>query len=230
MALPFQLPDPRLTAAEALALITRNPKLPMAELVAAAPRGDGHAVLVLPGMLRGDPFTDRVREFLIEIGYAAFGWNLGINFGPTKYLVRGASERLIGLSERHGPVSVVGFSMGGLFARLLAVRMPERVRRIVTVCSPIGGYSFDAWIRMEPAFRILGGDELSALAEEIRHPMPVPCTAVYSRDDGLVGAASSIDPAETTETVEITGPHVLAALNADVYTILGRTLAKPARN
>ncbi len=216
-----------LTAAEAMALVMPSPRLPIAELVAAAPRGDGHAVLALPGLGRGDPFTAIVRSFLGNIGYNAFGWELGVNFGPTEHLIAGTVQRLIALSDRHGPISIVGFSMGGLFARLLAARMPERVRRIVTVCSPIRNPGGSFWLPIEPVFHLFAGDDLARMAEEVRHPMPVPCTALYSREDGLVNWAACIDDSPTAETIEIAGPHVLIALNEQVMTIFGETLARP---
>ena len=220
-------PSMHLTAAEGMAMIMPGPRLPMAQLVAAAPPGAGHAVLALPGLGHGDPYTALVRDFLIDIGYASFGWELGVNFGPTEHLIAGATERLIALSERHGPVSIVGFSMGGLFARLLAARMPDRVRRIVTVCSPIHEPARSFWLPMQPVFDLWGGDDLSRMAEEIRHPMPVPCTALFSREDGLVNWSACVDSSETADSIEITGPHVLIAQSADVLTILGETLARP---
>jgi pimeloyl-ACP methyl ester carboxylesterase len=220
-------PSMHLTAAEAMALVMPSPRLPIADLVAAAPRGDGHAVLALPGLGRGDPFTATVRSFLADIGYNPFGWELGVNFGPTEHLIAGATERLIALSERHGPVSIVGFSMGGLFARLLAARMPDRVRRIVTVCSPIHDPGGSFWLPIEPVFNLWVGDDLARMADEIRHPMPVPCTALYSREDGLVNWSACIDHSPAAEAIEIAGPHVLIAQNAQVMTILGETLARP---
>ena len=217
----------RLTAAEALAMILPSPRLPMAALVAAALRGDGHAVLALPGLGHGDPYTALVRDFLTDIGYAAFGWELGANFGPTEHLVASATARLTDLSDRYGPVSIVGFSLGGLFARLLAARMPDRVRRIITVCSPIHEPARSFWLPMAPVFHHRGGDDLGRMAEEIRHPMPVPCTALFSREDGLVNWSACVDSSETADSIEITGPHVLIAQSADVLTILGTTLARP---
>lgn len=221
-------PSLRLTAGEAMALIMPSPRIPMAELVAAAPSGDGHAVFVLPGLGRGDPFTDLVRGFLAEIGYKPFGWDLGVNFGPTEHLIAGAVGRLVALSDRHGPVSIVGFSMGGLFARLLAGRLPDRVRRIVTVCSPIHEPARSFWLPMDPLFGFWGGGELHRMAEAIRHPMPVPCTVLYSREDGLVNWSACVDSSPTAECIEISGPHALIANNPEVLAILGKTLARSA--
>ena len=218
----------RLTANEAMALFMPSPRIPMAALVDAAPSGDGHGVLVLPGLGHSDSYTATVREFLNTIGYNAQGWGLGLNFGPTQHLIDGAIERLVALSDRYGPLSVVGFSMGGLFARLLALRMPERVRRIVTVCSPIHEPARSFWLPMEHAMGLWGGAELDRMADEIRHPMPVPSTSLYSRDDGIVNWAACIDSSATAEAIEISGPHVSIAQNAEVLAILGKTLARLA--
>jgi pimeloyl-ACP methyl ester carboxylesterase len=210
-------------------MVMPSPRLPMANLVATAPRGDGHGVLALPGLGHGDPYTEQVRGFLNDIGYATFGWELGVNFGPTDHLIAGAMDRAIALSDRLGPISIVGFSMGGLFARLLAARLPDRVRRIVTVCSPIHEPARSFWLPMDPMLHLWGGDDLGRMAEEIRHELPVPCTALFSREDGLVNWEACIDHADTAESIEIAGPHVLIAQNADVLAILGRTLARPAQ-
>jgi pimeloyl-ACP methyl ester carboxylesterase len=143
-------PSLRLTLTEAVALVRPAPKLQTDDIVAAAPRGDGHSILVLPALARGAPYTAPVREFLTKLGYVAHGWNLGANTGPTKRLLDGAADRLVALSDQHGPVSIVGFSMGGLFARWLAMRMPDRVRQVITVCSPIHRAANTFWLPVEP--------------------------------------------------------------------------------
>jgi hypothetical protein len=98
---------------EAIALIRPTEPLPFDELIASAPRANGHAVLVLPASLRDDGQTAPIRDFLSATGYQPYGWDLGINLGPTASLLAGAMKRLETLSDRHGPVSVVGFSMAG---------------------------------------------------------------------------------------------------------------------
>src|SRR5580704_9646633 len=99
-------PPLRQTLAEAVALLSPTPTLEIDRLVAQAPRGDGHAVLVLPALLRGDRYTEQAREFLAEIGYVPYGWQLGINIGPAKRLLDGSLERLRLIAEKHGPVSL----------------------------------------------------------------------------------------------------------------------------
>lgn len=219
-------PDLRRTLAEGMALIQPAPRLDLSGLIATAPRGDGHCVLVLPALGCGDPYTQHIRTFLDRIGYTAQGWNLGVNIGPSKRLLDGAMQRLQALSSEHGPVSIVGFSMGGLFARWLALRMPDRVRQVVTVCSPIHQPARNFWLPLEPFLGVWRGHDVRALAEEVARPLPVRCTALYSRADGLVNWRACLDESCREDSVEITGPHVLIACNPQVITLIAERLAR----
>jgi pimeloyl-ACP methyl ester carboxylesterase len=216
------------TLAEAAALPLRaRPAAGMEALLARAPRGDGHAVLVMPTSLNGDPQTQGIRNFLGKLGYRAFGWELGVNFGPTARVVSGMPERLAALADSHGKVSLVGFSMGGLFARWLAVRWPDRVRGIVTVCSPFRAPTESLFLPLEPLVDAWPGPDLRALAEEVARPIAGPATFIYSRDDGIVAWASCCDPDRPSDNVETFGPHVTIAENLDVFRIVAERLARP---
>lgn len=219
-------PALRRTLAEGLAFIRQPPRLDLSSLIADAPRGDGHCVLVLPALGRGDPYTQHIRIFLAHIGYAACGWNLGVNVGPSKRLLDGAARRLLELSAEHGPVSIVGFSMGGLFARWLALNMPDSVRQVITVCSPIHQPARNFWLPMEPFLGVWRGHDVRALAEQVPRPLPVPCTALYSRSDGLVNWRACLDTSCTEDCMEIGGPHVLIACNPRVVALIGERLAR----
>jgi pimeloyl-ACP methyl ester carboxylesterase len=184
-------------------------------------------VLVIPALLRGDPYTDMTRRFLTSTGYSARCWELGMNLGPTKRLLNGALQRLSRLSEVHGPVSIVGFSMGGLFARWLSHRLPDRVRQVITVCGPIQSPAANFWFPVEHFPGLWRGVDVGALAEEIARPLPVPGTFLFSRDDGLVNAGACRDPnAPNDDNIEISGPHVLMARNPEVLAIIARRLAR----
>jgi hypothetical protein len=97
-------------------LAGRITKPPVDAASREAPKGDGHAVLVLPAWLRGDGYTATTCQFLTAIGYSAHGWKPGVNIGPKWRLLDGSAHRLIELSDANGAVSLLGFSMGGLFA------------------------------------------------------------------------------------------------------------------
>ncbi len=93
--------------------------------LAVAPRGDGHGVLVLPGLLASDMSTAPLRRFLGWLGYDVWGWNLGRNRGPSDAVLDGLPQALAALAAKAGrPVSVVGWSLGGIYARELAREYP----------------------------------------------------------------------------------------------------------
>jgi pimeloyl-ACP methyl ester carboxylesterase len=215
------------TAAEAVAFIGRGPRFPLDQIVATAPKGDDHSVLVLPALLCGDRYTAYVRRFLTIIGYSVHGWNLGVNVGPTKRLLDGATDRLIDLSDEYGSVSIIGFSMGGLFARWLALRMPDRVRQVITICSPIHEPARNFWLPLHPFLGLWPGVDLRKLMDEVAQPLQVGGTFLFSRDDGLVSYTACWDASVPPEdNIEISGPHVLIARNPQVLSVLAERLAR----
>jgi pimeloyl-ACP methyl ester carboxylesterase len=219
-------PPLRLTAMEAVALISPSPRLSLSQLSADIPRGDGHTVLMLPALFRGDRYTATVRGCLTELGYHTHGWNLAINVGPTKRLLDGAADLLIKLADQHGPASIEGFSMGGLLARWLALQMRVRVRQIITVCGPIREPARNFWLPLEPMVGLWPGVDLHKLPSIGQH-IPVPGTFLFSRNDGLVNGTDCFDASAGPENnIEITSPHVLIASNPQVMTIVAQRLAQ----
>jgi len=197
--------------------------------IASVPRGDGHAVLVLPSVIRDDAQTAHVRDFLAAIGYTPFGWELGVNLGPTAPLLAGAMSRLKGISAKHGRVSLVGYSMGGLFARWLAIRAPKHVRQLVTVCSPFRDPARSVFVPLEPFLALWPGVDLRSLAKEIEGPLAVPGTFLYCRSDGIVAWEHCIDDAAPQDNIEVTGHHTTMAGNPQVMRIIAERLARPLR-
>src|SRR2546430_15139277 len=99
--------------------------------LAAAPRGDGHGLLVFPGLLAGDTSTMPLRAFLRWLGYDVRGWALGRNQGPTEAVLTGLPRAVLDHAERTGrPVSLIGWSLGGIYARGMARRHPRTGRQI----------------------------------------------------------------------------------------------------
>lgn len=212
---------------EATTLIRPAPRLALDGLIATAPPADGHTVLVLPAALRDDGHTNQMRDFLAAVGYRPYGWDLGINLGPTASLLAGATRRLETLSDRYGPVSLVGFSMGGLFARWLGLSAPERVRQVVTVCSPFRDPASSIGLPLDPFLHLWPGVDLRALAQSIGEPLRVPGTFIYTRSDGIVKWRNCRDDAAAAEdNIEVEGPHVMMAKNPVVMRILAQRLAR----
>ncbi|MFC6582672.1 esterase/lipase family protein [Sulfitobacter aestuariivivens] len=105
-----------------------------------APRGDGQPVLVLPGLTTNDTSTIAMRRFLKSKGYPTYGWKMGLNLGPRPGVERGLIDLVEGLHEEHGrKVSIVGWSLGGIYARQLGKMMPDKIRQVISMGSPFGG-------------------------------------------------------------------------------------------
>lgn len=176
------------------------------------PMGDGHPVLVLPGLLAGDGSTWILRRILNRLGYPAYGWGLGRNIGPTTKVVAGMSELLDQIHARHqARVSIIGWSLGGIFARNLARKHPSAVRQVITLGSPFGmrhpSESRSTWSFNRLAHLHAEKHDLPLQME--RESLPVPTTAIYSRLDGMVAWQTCMNPAaERTENIAVRSSHV----------------------
>ena len=110
-----------------------------APVLATAPRGDGHPVLVLPGFIASDTSTAVLRRYLAKLGYDAHAWELGRNLGPRAIGAEGEKliARLRAIHDATGEkVSIVGWSLGGIMARIIARRAPDAVRQVITLGHP----------------------------------------------------------------------------------------------
>jgi hypothetical protein len=197
-------------------------------LLRTAARGDGHPVLVLPGLLAGDFSTAPLRGFLRKLCYDARGWKLGLNRGPTPALRKQLEERLMYLAERHGRrVSLVGWSLGGIYARELARAFPDRVRLVVTLASPFRDISATHAVRLvaiRPGGRPLS--EAHALREQLRKPLSVPATSIYSRSDGIVHWQSCLeDEGPLRESVEVRCSHTGMGFHPEALAVIADRLA-----
>jgi len=176
-------------------------------ILGLAPRGDGHPVLVLPGWTADDRSTRTLRWYLRQLGYAVHGWGVGVNEGLTDEIAGKVARRLRDLGERYGnrTVSLVGWSLGGVYARALARESPRQVRMVITLGSPINARRPDA-----------------------RGRLPVPSTSIYSRSDAIVPWRMSLDVAGPhSENVEVRGSHVGLGHNAAALLVVADRLAQP---
>jgi pimeloyl-ACP methyl ester carboxylesterase len=198
-------------------------------LLRRAPRGDGHPVLVLPGLSASDASTRPLRTYLKAQGYAAHGWKLGSNHGPRPGVEDAMDARLKELSERYQrKVSLIGWSLGGVFARELARRAPSRVRQVITLGSPFASEpkASNAWRLYEYLSERKVDDWPDR--EAMKSPPPVPSTAIYSRTDGIV-AWQGCREQETamTQNIEVEGSHCgLGHHPAVLYAIADRLAQK----
>ena len=199
---------------------------PAAPLLMSAPRGDGHPVLVLPGFAAGDGSTRVLRQYLRRLGYAAEPWKLGRNMGPGRELRARLSRRVGELERKHRRrLSLVGWSLGGVFARELAKRTPASVRQVVTLGSPFAdsGRSSNASRMFEfvSGPRVRSRDGISAA---LRQPPDCPSTSIFSKTDGIVHWRACLEPeTDHTENIEVPGSHCGLGFNPLVlYAIADR--------
>ena len=173
-------------------------------LVVNAPRGDGHPVLVLPGLGGGDTSTRPLRWFLDRLGYQTYGWGLGVNTG-SRSVSPSLHELLAAIVAEHGgSASLVGWSLGGVYASAMSARAPHRVRSLITLGSPLGGRR-----------RLAAG---------------VPTSSVYSRTDAIVPWRSSLLPAGALrENIEVRGSHLGLGHNPPVLVVVADRLSQPER-
>jgi pimeloyl-ACP methyl ester carboxylesterase len=201
--------------------------------LATAPRGDGHGVLVVPGLLATDTSTALLRRFLGWLGYQVRGWDLGRNLGPTDAVLDGLPLALADLAARTGgPVSVVGWSLGGIYARELARQHPARVRDVITLGSPFT-LTDPRQSRADGVYRRrrhLHADGWRVpTSEQVSRPIGVPSTAVYSRRDGIVSWQACVEP-ETAhhENVEVRCAHLGFGTDPATLWLIADRLATPA--
>jgi hypothetical protein len=200
--------------------------------LASAPRGDGHGVLVLPGLLASDMSTALLRRYAGWLGYDVHGWQLGRNVGPTEEVLDELPRELAGLARRAGgPVSVIGWSLGGIYARELARQHPEFVRRVLTLGSPFAltdprQSRADAPYRRRAAQHAT--DRIPAW-DQLARPIGVPSTAIYSRRDGIVAWQTCIEP-ETVlhENIEVRCGHLGFGVDPATLWVIADRLAVPA--
>ena len=201
----------------------------LAPLLALGPRGDGHPVIVYPGFGATDRSTAPLRHVLGLLGYRAVGWGAGRNSGmKPAWLAEGAAQ-LRSLGREHGrKVSLIGQSLGGIYARELAKLAADEVRCVITLGTPFTGPP-DA-TNASRLYEWVNGKQhrTGPLRESVRSAPPVPTTSIYSRTDGVVAWQCSIEePGALAENIEIECSHVGMGVNPLVLHAIADRLAQP---
>jgi pimeloyl-ACP methyl ester carboxylesterase len=193
------------------------------------PRGDGHPVLVFPGMGANDVTTWPLRGFLQSLGYVTQAWGQGLNFGPKRGVLERCADDIRALSQRTGQsVSLIGWSLGGIYAREMAKELPGMTRCVVTLGTPFTGHpkATNVWRIYEWMTGSRVGDP--ALMAQIRTPPPLPTTSIYSRTDGIVSWRCSLnEPGPLTENIEVHASHVGMGMNPLALYAIADRLAQP---
>lgn len=224
-------PSLGLFAIEGRALLEVGLFLQALPVLRQAPKGDGHPVMVFPGFTASDLSTQLLRAFLRDRGYVVRGWSLGRNRGFSYQTEMKMVRRLQMLHWKHErKVSLVGWSLGGIFARELARQHPDMVRLVISLGSPFSGppQATNVW----RLYEMVSGEKIESidrrLMERMRLVPPVPSTAIFSRTDGVTSWQACLEPeAEHTENVEIPGSHCGLGHNPWAAWVIADRLAQP---
>jgi dienelactone hydrolase len=230
-----QLRRPLLAALEARAIGEIGILLLALPLLRRSPQGDGHPVLLLPGFGAGEGSLEPLRLFLLSRGYHAETWGLGRNRGFNRRVAHAVEQKVRYLHHRHRrKVSLVGWSLGGVFAYYAAHVAPECVRTVISLGSPL---------RLDPdrppppglvaMYKILShphgpvAHQARSRSKTMRAVPPVPSTCIYSMHDGVVPPEQATldgDP-EIHENVRVPGSHLGFGVNSLAMWVIADRLA-----
>jgi dienelactone hydrolase len=230
-------PNPLLIALEARApwewgsALAAWPMLRMMGIWPKAPHGAERHVIVYPGLAAGDVSTQPLRAFLKDLGYHVHGWYQGMNRGPGRGVLDRLKEQLTAVHKDSGaPVSLIGWSLGGVYARELAKELPRSVCNVITLGTPFAQSprATNAW----RVYEMLSQDRLpdAMMQLKLAEAPPVPTTSIYSKSDGVVAWAASIQKASKTnvrtENVEVFASHIGIGVNPAAWYVIADRLSR----
>ncbi|MFP6816981.1 MAG: alpha/beta fold hydrolase, partial [Pseudomonadales bacterium] len=182
-------------------------------MLAAAPLGDGHPVVVIPGFTAGDESTLVIRRYLSGLGYQVSGWEQGRNTGSLELQERFEQHFALLTGTLDNKITLIGQSLGGIYARALARSFPDHVRQVITLGSPFSSQGPETTSPLVARlFQYMSGMTTEEMREEMAAStelsLAVPATAIYSKSDGVVHWSSCLEQTGVeTENIEILGSH-----------------------
>lgn len=199
----------------------------------ATKSGDGHAVVIFPGLGADGGSVAMLREHCRLLGYDAFDWGLGFNTGPQGDLdawLNTLKSQVVELLAGHTqPATLIGWSLGGLYAREIGKLLAPRIRQVITIGTPFNGEADDTnvgWL-----FRLLSGSASAmdpALSRRLRTPPPLRTTSIYSRSDGVVAWQTCRHDKRSSlvHDIEVDGSHMGMGWNRDVLAAVADRLGQ----
>jgi pimeloyl-ACP methyl ester carboxylesterase len=218
------------TLAEGRSLFELNSFYALRLLMKRLPKGDGHPVIALPGFVASDRSTQPMRRLLTDLGYSTYGWGLGRNLKFDDQREGEMQQLLKTVHEREGKkVTLIGWSLGGVFARELAKHNPDAVRGVISLGSPISGDMDQTSARR--LYEFMNGapnEKMKQRLATLSEAPPVPTTSVYSKTDGIVAWRGSIQKSGDcqTENIRVPASHTGLGVNPLVMYILADRLAQ----
>ena len=201
------------------------------------PRGDGRPVLLIPGFLSGDWSMRILQSWLERVGYKAYLSGILFNVQHSERMLAGLRHRLAEVEKESGSrVSIVGHSRGGLLAKVMSQRRPQSVEQVITIGAPLADWTDLSLVMhhavgvVRTANEIAFGRKLNTegrFSHDLSLPPLVPTTSIYTRSDDVVNFRACIRP--DIPSISVWGSHNGMLVNAEVYRLLGRMLARPRR-
>jgi pimeloyl-ACP methyl ester carboxylesterase len=207
-------------------------RMQLTEAAPAQARGDGHAVVLFPGLGADHRFMDPLARHCEQLGYDVSHWGRGRNTGPdgdpTQWMAALADEIDALVVPARREVTLIGWSLGGLYAREIAKALPHRVRQVITLGTPFARIAHSTNVQW--LYELLSGTSAAvdtALARRLAAPPPVPTTSVYSRSDGVVAWQACVGkPSPIAENIEVESSHLGLIWHPDVLRIVTDRLAQ----
>jgi hypothetical protein len=195
--------------------------------------GDGHPVVVYPGLGGGAMTTSNLRRYIKDSGFTVHDWEGGVNTGPDGIFddwLGTLDDHVRELRRLHGrKVSLIGWSLGGVYAREIAKRCPDAVRQVITLGTPFAALA--GGNHAGTVFKLLNKDRAHLppqLQVRLRQSPPVPTTSIYSKTDGIVSWRGCIGrKTERYENVEVSASHLGMVTHPEVLRIVADRLAQP---
>lgn len=193
-------------------------------------KGDQHPVLVVPGFLAGELSTQPLRDFVEKIGYTPYDWQLGRNYGRIED-IETLLDQVDVLYEKHQQkISLIGWSLGGVYSREIAKRKPRLIRQVITLASPFKGLNKSNYAKW--AYRLINGKDINELDADllasIPRPAPIPTTAIYSKKDGIVPWTLCLEEEKKGlhQNVEVDSAHLGMGFDKEVLELIANLLSK----
>ncbi|MFT5914400.1 MAG: pimeloyl-ACP methyl ester carboxylesterase [Flammeovirgaceae bacterium] len=176
------------------------------------PNGNGEPVLVLPGFMASDISTKYLRNFLKKKNYTPYSWGLGRNKGDFTNTSPTIFSNLDKITSHHNQkIHLIGWSLGGVFAREIAKEKPDLVKSVITMGSPFANINQKtnaSWLFDFVSKRVKTNEEYSKM-DTIHEPPTMPSTAIFSKSDGIVNWKGCLEPEMPhTENVQVHAAHM----------------------
>jgi hypothetical protein len=220
-------------ALEPLRAMLEFARMQLTDVTSGPARGDGHAVVLFPGLGADHRFMDPLARHCEELGHDVSHWGRGRNTGPagdvSAWLGALARDIEAQVLPAHGQATLIGWSLGGLYAREIAKAIPHRVRQVITLGTPfacIANSTNVQWL-----YEFLSGSPAvvdAALSRRLATAPPVPTTSIYSRSDGVVAWQACLAKASAiAENIEVESSHLGLVWHPDVLRIVADRLSQP---